>query len=254
MILHAAVGDRETAEVHRFVRCPIISARCLSSHADAPVLTFFRVFRATWVSLNVLILALTIFGPRDLSGFSLMWSFPADIVSLFVVAALIEGPGAPAWTFAPAFGIAAIAAGYLQWFVVGRALARRVLSWLSFCPLARTVLRVIAVLVFVAQGAVGFEMTRAQGQEQLFIGRAATVREGMTLDQVHAILGKPRGVQQGPDAMDPSSCFQGGSTEKRFYWYEHHSLPRRFWKSSFVLVVCSDAERRVVGRSTIHVD
>ena len=202
----------------------------------------------------MLILGLSVLGPRDLTGLTFMLSFPGDIFALFLFMPVVELMGwrESHWLVSLTFGVAAVAAGYLQWFVVGPAVAQRMRQWLplrAFAPLVR----VSVVLLFLGLGALGCEMVRAQGQEELFRSRAVTIREDMALEQVRSILGEPTQVVEGPDAVQSLACSRGDAYHQRLYSYEHRWLPERLWRSSFVLAVCSDAKGKVVGRSTIDV-
>jgi hypothetical protein len=222
----------------------------------SPPLTCFRVLSATWVGVNIVILALSVFGPRDLSGVTLMLSFPGDIIPLFLLMPVLALTG---WSESHrlvtlTFGVAAIAVGYAQWFVLGRALARRLLPRLPFQPLVRVVGDVGVVLIFLGLGAVGWAMVRAHEQEEGFRSRAAAVREGMTVEQVRSILGEPREIVEGPQAAQSLACSQAKAFRLTTYWYEHPSLPTRLWKHHFALALCSDAQGRIVGRSTIDID
>lgn len=157
------------------------------------------------------------------------------------------------WPVTVLIGTVAIAGGYVQWFVIGRALAARMLGHLPPRRVLHLALRAGVVCVFLGLFAVGLELVRAQEQADLFFDRAMTVRQGMSNHEVRSILGEPNQVFDHTDTSGSPRVCSPGAVREASYWYEHHSLPPRFARDSFVLVVCSDAHGRVVDVRTLRV-
>ena len=91
---------------------------------------FFRRLRLIWVSVNVAILIVTALGYRDLSGLTFILSFPADVVVGVILLPALDGMAwsGRAWLSGLLFGTVAFISGYVQWFVIGRAVAERIFA------------------------------------------------------------------------------------------------------------------------------
>ena len=219
-----------------------------------PQVTFLSLVRLLWVGVNIACLLVSISGLRDLSGITIMLSFPASVLAgVLSLIAFDATAWSGTWLATLLLGTVAIASGYVQWFVVGRALAQRMLVHLPARRPLHLALRVAVVFVFVGLGGIGIELVRAQEQADLFFDRAMTVREGMSNHEVRSILGEPNQVFGHTAASESPRVCSPGAVREAAYWYEHHSLPPRFARDSFVLVVCSDAHGRVVDVRTLRV-
>jgi hypothetical protein len=215
---------------------------------------FFRLARAMWVVANIGILIVSVSGYRDLTGITLMLSFPADILALTLALIGLAGVGIAerSWVFTASFGVLAILCGYVQWFVLGRAIAARLLARLPATKPLRVVLRGAIVLLWLVQALIGWEVVRATEADERFWRRASAIRAGMTADEVRSILGEPREVSD--NTGEPKPCHEPLAVRASFYWYEHERLPGRFARSSSVLRLCSDQRGVVIERSMIIVD
>jgi hypothetical protein len=209
---------------------------------------FLRVFRLVWLGVNIASLIVSVSGLRDLSGIILMPSFPASVPAGLILMIAFDATG---WSVTSLvtllMGTIVILSGYIQWFVMGRVVAERILLQFPARRLLPIALRAGIVFVFVSLGAIGVEMARAQEQARLFFERAMAVREGMTIEEVRSILGDPKQVFELTET--PSVC-SAGAVRGASYWYEHRSLPRRLGRDSFVLIVCSDPHGKVVHIAT----
>jgi hypothetical protein len=214
--------------------------------------TFFHVFRLLWVGTNIAILAVTAFSWRDLSGLTFMLSFPASVVAVLISVIAFDAAGWSATTLVTVLtGVGAVVSGYVQWFVIGRALAHRILAR---CPVPRLrgVLEAGALSASVVLGAIGLEMVQAEEQAGDFFDRAMAVHEGMSGKQVQSILGDPKQVfdRTTPDTF---SLCSADAVRVASYWYEHEWLPSPLVRGNFFLVLCLDSQGRVLQATFGHV-
>lgn len=216
-----------------------------------PASTFFRTVRLLWVGVSVAILIVTVSGYRDLSGLTFILSFPADVVGgvplLFAIEALT--PSGPAWLENLLFGIVDVISGYVQWFVVGRAVEERVFARLPSRRLLY-VSRAGIVFVFLGLTLLGLPMVRAQDEAKDYFDRAMTIREGMTIDEVRSILGDPK-ADEAATTENVSFC-PAGTARVMSYWYEHEWLWRRLSSDSFFLPLCLDHQGKVIAVGMGH--
>jgi hypothetical protein len=138
--------------------------------------TFFHVLSLLWVGVNITILVVTASGWRDLSGMTFTLSFPVSIVvgMIYVIALDLFG-----WSTTSAvallFGIVTTVTGYVQWFVLGRALAEKLVARIRVPRRLRATLWAAVVSMFLGLGAIGCEIVRADEQAGRFIDRASDI-------------------------------------------------------------------------------
>jgi hypothetical protein len=143
----------------------------------------------------------------------------------------------------------------LLWFGVNLAAlapARRLISRFPAQYWLRATLRAVVVFILLGLTLVGLELVHAQDRANIFFDRAMTIRAGMTVDEVHAVLGAPQDVRSQKD--NPSLHCAAGASRVAVYWYEHDRLPLRLSRSGPGLVVCSDERGRVIDVSRIHIN
>jgi hypothetical protein len=148
------------------------------------------------------------------------------------------------------FGIIAFISGYIQWFVIGRAVVERVFARFPSHRLLNAG-RVGAVIVFLGLAFLGLAMVRAQDEAEHYRDRAITVREGMGADELRSILGDPKSDEV--VTTDNVSFCPGGTARVTSYWYEHEWLPRRLSSDSFFLPLCLDQQEKVIAVGMGHV-
>jgi len=204
-----------------------------------PPSTFFRRLRLLWVGVNVAVLVITASGHRDLSALTVMLSFPAGVVAVILLPI-------DAWTGRGGLnnllsGTVAFISGYVQWFVIGRAIAERILARFPSRRLL-DVGRFGVVVLLLGSTFLGLVIVRAQAEENRFIDRALTVHEGMTIDEVRTILGDPKS-ERTVLPTDTDSLCPAGTARVTSYWYEHEWLPRGGF---FLLSLCLDRQGNVI--------
>jgi hypothetical protein len=216
--------------------------------------TFFHAIRWLWVSVNLVALSVSVSGFRDLSPVTLMLSFPASVLAGLIVVTANDALGwnEPTWLIMGLLGIIVTGFGYVQWFVIGDTLARRIISRLPTHRLLSLALRAVPIVLFLGLGAIGIEIVHAQDRTDEFIDRAVTVREGMTREEVLAILGGPKESIELTRGIEDRSLCSVPAVRGALYWYEHHYLPRQLAsRRFFTLVVCFDQQGKVIDTSTI---
>jgi hypothetical protein len=220
-----------------------------------PKLSFVGKCRLLWLGVSLASVIACTSGYPEMAPIVVMLSFPSSVVAGIAVQIAIDTTTriGPIWVQTLLFGTAALLGGYLQWFVIGRALATRLLARLPSGRL-HVMARAGVVFVFLGLAAFGLVMVREQQQAMRYFLRAMDVREGMTLDEVRSLLGEPR--QASPPSVTDAwrDCDNRDAVRIESYWFEHEWLPRRFGRSGFVLAVCSDRQRRVVEIHHIEVD
>ena len=210
-----------------------------------PPSAFLRRLRLVWVGLNLAILLVSASGYRDLSDLLFMLSFPADVVVGVILLPVLDVMtwSGPPWLRHLLFGSVVLASGYIQWFVIGRAVAERVSARF---PSGRVlvVARCGAVGVLLGFTFPGLAMVRAQDEANEYRERAMTIRVGMSTDEARTILGDPN-VDEARATESARLC-PAGTARVRSYWYEHDWLPRRLSRDTFFLPVCLDRQGKVV--------
>jgi hypothetical protein len=211
-----------------------------------PASTFFRRLRRVWITVNVAILVVTASGYRDLSSLTFILSFPADVVIGVLLLPVSEGvasSGRP-WLNHLLFGTILIISGYVQWFVIGRAVVERMSARF---PSRRVVNvgRVGIVVGFLGLTFLGLAMVRADDEAGHYRDRARTVREGMTIDEVRSELGDPQSDVAA--TTENAGLCPAGTARVTSHWYEHEWLPRPLSRDSFFLPLCLDRQGKVVA-------
>jgi hypothetical protein len=203
-----------------------------------PTSTFFRRLRLAWVAVNVAIVVVAASGDRDLSALTAMLSFPAGVVVVLMLPPTLDGlTGGRAWLNDVLFGTAIFISGYVQWFVIGRAIAGRILARFPSRRLL-DVGRVAVAVVLLGLTFLGLAFVHAIEQSNHYVDRARTVREGMTVAEVRTILGDPKFDELA--TTENAGLCPAGTARVTWYWDEHEWLTRRS------LLVCSDRQETVI--------